>query len=97
MDSWFACHTLKAAQPIVWERMRLSAPSLSQAGTGYPSAAGNPGVMTENKSTGDARGLGAAADVRIAPPDRPTSAALSWGQACFEHFVTPVDNQSIAK
>jgi hypothetical protein len=36
------------------ERMRLSAPSLSQAGTEYPDAAGNAGVMTANKSTGDA-------------------------------------------
>jgi hypothetical protein len=36
------------------ERMRLSAPSLSQAGTKYPDAAGNPGVMIANKSTGDA-------------------------------------------
>jgi hypothetical protein len=34
--------------------MRLSVPSLSQAGTEYPDAAGNPGVMTANKSTGDA-------------------------------------------
>jgi hypothetical protein len=32
--------------------MRLSAPSLSQAGMEYPDAAGNPGVMTANKSTG---------------------------------------------
>ena len=50
MDSWFACHQLKADP----ERMRLSAPSLSQAGMEYPDAAGNPGVMTANKSTGDA-------------------------------------------
>jgi hypothetical protein len=34
--------------------MRLSAPSLSQAGTEYPDAAGNPGFMAANKSIGDA-------------------------------------------
>lgn len=59
MDSWFACQQLKADLPIVWEeRMRLGAVSLSQAGTEYPDAAGNPGVMTANKSTRDALSSG---------------------------------------
>jgi hypothetical protein len=56
MDSWFACQQLKAdpAHCLGEQRMRLSAPSLSQAGTEYPDVAGNPDVMTANKSTGDA-------------------------------------------
>jgi hypothetical protein len=57
LDGQLVC--LSAAQgrpcPLFGEEwMRLSAPSLSQAGTEYPDAAVNPGVMTANKSTGDA-------------------------------------------
>jgi len=55
LDGQLVC--LSAAQgrpcPLLGEeRIQLSASSLSQAGTEYPDAAGNPGVVTANKSTG---------------------------------------------
>ena len=61
--------------------MRLSAPSLSQAGTEYPDAAGNPGSMTANKSTGDALSVQILRSLSIgATSNLPTSLGIDEAQ-----------------
>jgi hypothetical protein len=66
--------------------MRLSAPSLSQAGTEYPDAAGNPGVMTANKSTGDALSVQILRLLSIgATSNLPTSLGIDQAQRLTVH------------